>query len=262
MATPAEMPVTIPAAAPDHFIPNGVVTRVVLHDEEYPVSVHSAEDIAHYFASKTPGTSAHYTVDADSVEHCVAENAVAYHAPPNTGSIGIEHDGYARFTKADWATPGSVATLKRSAILTAGICLRHGIPVKYIGKDDLLAGKTGITFHRDVSNAWGRSTHQDPGNNFPITQYLAWVTEAWNAFVKPVTNDSPLLKLGSTGQKVKDVQHALNLCGNNIREDGVFGADTDQVLRVFQQHRGLPVTGTTDPATWVALRVAAHPHAV
>ena len=35
--------------------------------------------------------------------------------------------------------------------------------------------------------------------------------------------------------------------------DGTFGAQTDAALRRFQSDRGLPVTGTTDAATWQAL---------
>jgi lysozyme len=75
---------------------------------------------------------------------------------------------------------------------------------------------------------------------------------------KPSAAASPALKLGSKGQKVKDVQHALNLCGNSITVDGVFGPETDKILRVFQAHRSIKVTGTTDAATWSALRAVAH----
>lgn len=79
----------------------------------------------------------------------------------------------------------------------------------------------------------------------------------WRA--NAVVTADPLLREGSTGQKVEDVQHALNLCGNDIDVDGIFGSDTERILRVFQDHRELPVTGTTTPETWAALRVVAHP---
>jgi hypothetical protein len=82
---------------------------------------------------------------------------------------------------------------------------------------------------------------------------------------RPAAAD-PVLKLGSSGDKVKDVQHALNLCGNSITVDGQFGPETDRVLRIFQEHRAgdpwkLKVTGTTDAATWAALREVAHKNA-
>src|SRR4051795_9201152 len=151
----AEMAVTMPATA--HGGANANITRIVIHDEEVAVGATSARDVAHFFADPSTGTSAHYVVDADSVEHCVAEDVVAFHAPPNAGSIGVEHDGFARFTAAEWAEPGSAATLARSAALVAEICQRRGIPVTFLSVDDLLAGKSGITTHSNVTAAFKKS---------------------------------------------------------------------------------------------------------
>lgn len=169
------MPVTLAAHASGGF--QSTVTRVVLHDEEFLVGPNSAEIIAGFFANPATGTSAHYVVDADSVQHCVPEHTVAYHAPPNEGSIGIEHDGYAHFDAAAWDTPGSRETLARSAELTAGICRRWGIPAVFLTAADLRANPVarGITFHSQVTLAFGQSTHMDPGDHFPIDAYLAAV---------------------------------------------------------------------------------------
>lgn len=79
---------------------------------------------------------------------------------------------------------------------------------------------------------------------------------------KPVPKgDTPLLVKGMAGQKIADVQHALDLLGNDCTVDGIghFGAETFRVLEVFQRHRGLKVTGTTTPETWRELRLVAHP---
>jgi N-acetyl-anhydromuramyl-L-alanine amidase AmpD len=177
-SAPAEPAVTKLAAS--YGGEQSTVTRVVLHDEEFNVGPDSAEQIAAFFAAPSTGTSAHYVVDADSVQHCVPEHRIAYHAPPNVGSVGIEHDGFGHFTAADWATPGSQATLARSAVLTAGICQRWGIPVRFLTAADLKANPQakGITFHSQVSAAFGESTHTDPGDHFPIDAYLAAVTAA------------------------------------------------------------------------------------
>jgi hypothetical protein len=86
-----EMAVTIQAHAFGGH--NGVITRVVLHDEEFPVEVDSAIDVANYFASTVPGTSAHYVVDADDTEHCVAEDVVAYHARRTKAPSGLNTTG-------------------------------------------------------------------------------------------------------------------------------------------------------------------------
>ena len=78
---------------------------------------------------------------------------------------------------------------------------------------------------------------------------------------KVYDTSSPVLSLGSTGEKVKDIQRALNKASNHLRVDGQFGPATDAVLRLFQKNRrstGLKVTGSTDEATWKALRKVAH----
>lgn len=74
---------------------------------------------------------------------------------------------------------------------------------------------------------------------------------------------SPLLKQGDHGPKVTDVQHALDkLAPDNLTAHtdglGTFGKRTEAVLKVFQTHRSLHVTGTTTPETWAALRASAH----
>lgn len=153
------------------------IDRIIIHDEEYPVSNTSAEEIARYFASPTAKGSAHYVEDADSEQHCVREHSIAWHAPPNPGSIGIEQDGYARFTSAEWALPGSQATIRNTARRTADLCQRYGIPVVWLSVEDLRAGKRGITGHMNVSVAFRLSDHTDPGTQFPVTQFLNLVRE-------------------------------------------------------------------------------------
>jgi N-acetyl-anhydromuramyl-L-alanine amidase AmpD len=121
--------------------------------------------------------SAHYCVDPHQVVQCVRDTDVAWHAPcANRYGIGIEHTGYARQTAAEWDDDASRAILERSAILVADICHRHGIPAVKLSSADLLAGKRGICGHFDTTEAWHKSSHVDPGPNFPWAQYLAAVS--------------------------------------------------------------------------------------
>lgn len=57
------------------------------------------------------------------------------------------------------------------------------------------------------------------------------------------------LKLGSTGDLVKEVQKLLQRT-----EDGVFGPGTKNAVRGFQLAHGLLPDGIVGPATWVLLR--------
>jgi hypothetical protein len=143
------------------------------------------------------GVVSHNCVDVDSVVQCVKEEDTAYHAPPNSHSIGIEHAGYASQTARDWADDYSEKMLTVSAALTADICRRYGIPVEYIDSGGLLAGKRGITTHAQVSKAWRQSDHTDPGPNFPIIHYIDLVRGSAPTPVpggRPVVN-SPVITI-------------------------------------------------------------------
>ena len=67
------------------------------------------------------------------------------------------------------------------------------------------------------------------------------------------------LTVGSSGQKVQQMQEQLNRIARNypliptITADGVFGPATAESVRVFQQVFDLPQTGTVDFATWYTI---------
>jgi N-acetyl-anhydromuramyl-L-alanine amidase AmpD len=62
--------------------------------------------------------------------------------------------------------------VERAARLTADVCARHGIPLRRLRAVDLVADKRGVTGHADVSAAFHRSDHWDPGPDFPWTRFL------------------------------------------------------------------------------------------
>lgn len=66
----------------------------------------------------------------------------------------------------------------------------------------------------------------------------------------------PVLSRGDTGQAVEALQLLLLHVGAALTRygvDGDFGEETENELRAFQSSAGLLPTGTTTPATWVAL---------
>jgi len=65
-----------------------------------------------------------------------------------------------------------------------------------------------------------------------------------------------IIKKNSSGEKVTDIQRRLKLLGHNLGVtdiDGVFGLETENAVRKFQQDRGLLVTGVIDQETWQEL---------
>lgn len=168
-------------------------TRIVIHRMESSLKGDTAENIAQYFHDgpyrwkeqkdasgkvikrwKEPVTSScHACVDNNTIVRCVKDEDVAFHAPPNTGSLGIEHAG--RSGNDDWDTPYCQDMLKLSAKLCAEWCLKFDIPPVWLSPADIKAGKKGITSHANVTQAFGKSTHWDPGPSFPVQRYLGMV---------------------------------------------------------------------------------------
>lgn len=212
-----------------HFRQGGnlPITRIVLHDMEMPEKPDTAEACARYFQTIDRPASAHYCVDNDSIVQCVLDTDTAYHAPPNQHSIGVEHAGYARQATGEWLDDYGVSMLRDvSAPLVRGLCEKYDVPKVWLTVDDLLAGKRGITSHNNVSLAFHQSTHTDPGPNFPITQYMQWVTQSQGDDMPLDPNDKQFITdtvFNITGGWTREIIKAIEEIKNG-------GATADQIL--------------------------------
>lgn len=160
-----------------------VIDLIVIHSAEVGESLESAEAIARGFARQrfdAKGaeivSSAHYSVDADSIVQSVHDEDVAFHAPgANANGIGIELAGRAAQTAEQWDDDYSRSVIARAANLTAALCRKWGIPVAFVSAEGLLQKYKGITTHANVSLAFKRSTHSDPGPAFPMARFIELV---------------------------------------------------------------------------------------
>lgn len=147
-----------------------------MHSTVSPCEPGGRYDIARYFRSPASGGSAHYVVDPVGAVQCVGDHTIAWHAPPNPHSFGIEMcdmpgpvpTGPLSLIRAArrtwrWRRPNQVAMLHVAAQLAAELCLAYGIPAVWLGPRELRAGHHGITSHNNVSRTWHQSTHWDPG---------------------------------------------------------------------------------------------------
>lgn len=66
------------------------------------------------------------------------------------------------------------------------------------------------------------------------------------------------LKSGMRGDDVRVLQEYLSCLGYEITVDGIFGAQTDKVVRQFQKEHGLTVDGIVGPQTIAALTAHAN----
>ena len=158
------------------------IDLVVMHTMEISERAGAAAICARWFASPVSKVSAHYCVDARTVVQCVHEEDLAWHARGgNAHSIGIELAGFAAQTEQQWTDDYSVSVLTRAARVVADVCLRRRIPTRWLVAGDLLAGRRGITGHSEVSRAYGKRDHWDPGPGFPVERFLDHVRRARQA---------------------------------------------------------------------------------
>jgi N-acetyl-anhydromuramyl-L-alanine amidase AmpD len=243
--------------------PRTRVDLVVIHSAEVAESPQSAEALMKACATGDRVASWHYAVDCDSITQSVREEDIAFHAPgANNNGIGIELSGRARQNPADWSDAYSRGTLARASELTASICLRWAVPVEYVGVAELLDGRRGITTHANVSEAFKKSDHSDPGLNFPMARFLEQVKTELSSLApdsavpeRPPASSRPELVRNARGTAVVELQKELNACGANpqLEVDGFFGELTEAALREFQRSHELGETATADEPSWEAL---------
>lgn len=171
-----------PAPAPPYLGParhhgdntNKPIHRIVIHSAVAECRPGMARIIARYFKTTDRKASAHYVVDSHEVVQVVYDGTVAFHAPPNRHSIGIEMcdnpvpvPGKTLRSAARkvwrWRSANHKRMLNNTARLTAELCAAYGVPVQFLTPAALRNGRRGITTHANVSSAWGQTSHWDPG---------------------------------------------------------------------------------------------------
>jgi N-acetyl-anhydromuramyl-L-alanine amidase AmpD len=154
---------------------NKPIKRVVIHCTVSPCEPGGARNIAAYFRSSSAGGSAHYCVDPAEVVQSGYDSVICWHAPPNPNSIGVELCDPMKGSGKRWGDRRHQDMLRLAATLVAQLCLAYDVPIRKIGPADLRDGRKGICGHDDVSDAWGQSSHWDPGPAFPWPQFMEMV---------------------------------------------------------------------------------------
>jgi len=85
------------------------------------------------------------------------------------------------------------------------------------------------------------------------------VTRTTTTPVSKSSSSSPVLKQGSKGASVVDLQKQLTKAGFKCSADGDFGPKTKAAVIAFQKSKGLTPDGVVGPKTWAALRAAGPP---
>jgi hypothetical protein len=121
------------------------------------------------------GIASHNCVDDNSVVQCVALRDTAHTTGDNPGNprgINWELAGFARQTRAEWLDAFGLAMFAQMASIVRADAARFGIPLERRTIAELKAFKPGITSHDDIGEAFGGTTHTDPGPAFPWDEFL------------------------------------------------------------------------------------------
>lgn len=145
---------------------------IVVHATE---STGSASSVAAYFQSPASGGSAQVVCGDDGVYCCLDDLTIPWGAPPlNTNGLHVEQVGMAEWSQAEWLSHPK--TIDACADVVAGWCKSYRIPTVWLTAADLQAGKRGVTSHANVSAAFHKTDHTDPGAGYPVSTLLSLVT--------------------------------------------------------------------------------------
>ncbi|MCT9932459.1 N-acetylmuramoyl-L-alanine amidase [Planotetraspora sp. A-T 1434] len=237
------------------------VNRIVIHATVSPCVRGGARSVAVFFQSDSAGGSAHYVVDPGEVIQCYTERTICWHAPPNTGSIGVELCDPQKGPGSRWGDAAHEAMLQQAARLVRQIAARWDVPLRQLSVADVKAGRRGICGHADVSKAFRKTDHTDPGEAFPWDHFMDLVKgEEPKPVPTPEHDDNPVPEFERTlrvaspmlrGDDVKTWQAKARRFSPSLAVDGWYGADSRRACEAIQREVGMPVTGVVDAETWL-----------
>lgn len=217
---------------------------------------------ANYFKSVNRGASAHYFVDKTSIYQCVEDNDAAWAVGVNYGKNNLFNTVKNRnsISIEMCSNGGKIAneTYKNTVELTRYLMKKYGIPASHVVRHWDVCSKACPGW-----NGWGAN-----GCDASI----------WNQFKKDITSgtvstpnvvnsgsttntstSSSVLKVGSRGSAVQDVQKKLVALGYNVGSsgaDGIFGNDTKNAVIKFQGSVGISKDGIVGSVTLAKLNEA------
>lgn len=115
--------------------------------------------------------------------------------------------------------------------------------------------KSGLTMALN-SHDWEAVGHGYNGPGFAKNGYHLKLAEAYRQQVEGPAPGERLMKIGSRGELVTELQEALVALGYAVDTDGIYGPGTAGVVSRFQQEHGLAADGIAGQATQVAVENA------
>lgn len=236
---------------PAHQIKN-IIIHVTVNAPGTP-----AENVANYQISSQSG-SYHELTDT-TVKHLIenTDDWLTWSSGNYGNDIGLHRSFVMRGTetRAQWLQYDNM--LREAAKRDAEWCRKYNIPPVKLTAADLKAGKKGFAGHLETGQAWGGTSHVDPGTGFPWDVYLGYVRDYLNGTPQEKEGDvlttnffTDFLK-GFIGPVISDVK--------DIRQQVTGGRDAGQypgwsIAQLVKNYQARPGdTGTLPEMLAVAL---------
>lgn len=176
--------------------------------------------------------------------------------PVKEHGAGYTGNMYAAFLKAGFRDVTASVNLHSGEGLVRGdVCLAPG-------KHVVMCVGAGQVVHaslNELGKTTGGRTGDQTGREICVRSYY---NRPWTYVLRYPEGDAPaasgnaarrLLRKGSRGEDVAELQRALSAHGHALAADGVFGPLTDAAVRAFQASASLKVDGAVGPLTRRAL---------
>lgn len=162
----------------------GRIDLIGIHTMEAAEGPNTAENVARYF--RTANASSHWCVDNNSRVRVVNDGDTAWTLPgANSRSLNIEMAGYAGQTASQWDDKYSNDMLEIAAVCCAEWCKKYDIPVRLLTDAQVRSGYKGFVPHSQISRVYKKSSHWDPGPNFPWAKFLGLVNSHLSGTTSP-----------------------------------------------------------------------------
>lgn len=169
---------------------------------KYGVAIHatdnarlaSARDEATYATRRTDSIGSHlYTDKRETIQSHDTRFGVnhAGSGHGNNNAVAVEVVGTTSKSRQWWIDNTHWESL---GYALAQVCKEHGIPVRRCSVAEMRANPRvkGFYSHNDMRLAWGRTTHTDPGDNFPWDVLFASINRHMGNPPAPIEGDEDL----------------------------------------------------------------------
>jgi len=234
---------------------NGWQGGIVIHTTEGVGGYDSAENTAAFIARRNDPGSYHVIVDLDGPVWLMPITYTAFGvASPGFNSTCVMVALAARSVDLDLGngyTPTEIDFMAQAIVeawLEAGFDPKAGL--EFIG--DGVKYRQGLAHHGDVqpadrSDAWARSPQRADFDAYliqRIAHHAGGVAPIVPPFAPPAPPSGSVWQVGSTGDKVREIQ---NIVG--VEADGIFGPQTEAAVRQWQSNLRVTADGVWGPQT-------------